>query len=241
MKKKDTFARYITITVVLLLSILYVVKFGGPSILRLYVETGIGTCEKIPVLCMAPGQEIIRPEINKEYTAELLPYAFPKMSIYAPKGFTVGEERIKKVYYKKNKRKHIGSVIYLLYEEPNFFINLFPQLTKQGIDNDYEFIKRTMFAKLKDIKNLTDTSFVIMKGVFIPDLGDLKNVKMAQFMLSDKKGFINYTLSNSGNYFDCNIIDAAGNFFKIYIKDRDASLDLDKVLGIISTVNKQYR
>ncbi len=106
MKKKDTFARYITITVVLLLSILYVVKFGGPSILRLYVETGIGTCEKIPVLCMAPGQEIIRPEINKGYIAELLPYEFPKMSIYIPKGFSVVKESINKVYYKKHKRKH---------------------------------------------------------------------------------------------------------------------------------------
>jgi hypothetical protein len=187
---------------------------------------------------MAPALEIISPKINKEYIAELLPYEFPKMSIYAPKGFTIIKERIKKVYYKRNKRQHSGNVIYLLREDPNFFTNLFPQLTKQGIDSDYEIIKRTMFARLKDIKNLTDTVFVIMKSIFIPDLGDLRNVKMVQFMLTDKKGFINYNLDKSGNYFDGYIIDSGGNFYKIYIKDKEASLDLDKVLAIISTVNK---
>jgi hypothetical protein len=238
MKKKDIFVRYILIILVLLLGILYVAKYGGPSILRLYVESGIGTCEKIPILCMTPDPGIITPQINKEYIAELLPREFPTMSIYAPKDFTVVKENIKKVYYKKYKRKHSGSVIYILHEDPDFFINLFPQLTKQGIDSDYEFIKRTMLAKLKDIKNLTDTFFVIMKSVFSPDLGDLRNVKMVQFILTDKKGFINYNLSNSGNYFDCNIIDASGDLFKISIKDKDAGLDLDKVLAIISTVNK---
>lgn len=235
MKKKNTFTKYISIAIILLVGILFVAKFGGPSLLRLYIESGIGTCQKIPVLCMTPTPEVISPEINKGYIAELLTYEFPKMSIQIPKDFTVIQERIKKVYYKKNKRQHSGSVIYLLHKGPNFFINLFPQLTKKGINDDYEFIKRTMFANLKGVKNLTDAFFVIMKGIFIPDLGDLKDVKMAQFKLKDKRGFINYNLTGAGNYFDCNIIDNAGSFFKIYIKDKGASLNLDQVLAIIST------
>jgi hypothetical protein len=160
------------------------------------------------------------------------------MSICTPQDFAVFKEMLEKVYYKKNKRKHGGNVIYLLHEEPDFFIHLFPQLTRRGVASDYEFIKRTMFAKSKDIKNLTDAFFVIMKSVFVPGLGDSKTAKMAQFTLTDKRGFINYNLSKSGNYFDCNMFDSARNFFKIYIKDKDASLDLDKVMTIISTVNK---
>jgi hypothetical protein len=38
MEKKDAFVRYISITVVLLLGILYVAKYGGPSILRLVLS-----------------------------------------------------------------------------------------------------------------------------------------------------------------------------------------------------------
>jgi hypothetical protein len=236
MKKKNTFTKYISIAIILLVGTLFVAKFGGPSLLKLYVEAGIGTCQKIPVLCMTPTPEIISPEIEKEYTAELLTYEFPTMSIKLPKDFTVIQERIKKVYYKRNKRQHQGNVVYLLHKGPNFFINLFPQLTKQGIKDNYEFIKRTMYADLKGIKNLTDAFFVIMKGIFIPDLGDLKDVKMAQFKLTDRRGFINYNFTASGNYFDCNIMDNAGNFFKIYIKDKGASLNLDKLLAILSSV-----
>lgn len=234
--KKDVCGKYITIAIVFLFALAFVVKFAGQSILRLYIETGIGSCHKIPILCMTPQEEIINPTINKEYSAELLPYKFPKMEICLPKGFAVVQEGIKKIYYKKRKEQHSGAVIYLLREEPNFFVNLFPRLNRQGIIDDYEFIKRTMYAKLRDVKNLTDAFFVIMKGIFTPDLGDQKNVKMAQFRIADKKGFINYTLSHSENYFDCNIIDNDNNFFKIYIKDSGATLDLNKVLTIISTV-----
>ena len=46
--------KYISIAVTLLAAVLFVAKFGGPSLLKSYVETGIGTCEKIPILCMAP-------------------------------------------------------------------------------------------------------------------------------------------------------------------------------------------
>jgi len=232
--KKGKLGKYISLAIFLLLAILFIAKFGGPSILRLYVETGIGTCQKIPILCMAPKEEILNPNINKDYILELLTYKFPKMSISVPRGFAVSQERITKVYYKK-RRKDNDTIIYLLYEEPNFFVNLFPQVNKHGLKDDYQFIRHTMYADLKNIKNLTDTFFVIMKSIFTPDVGDQNNLKMAQFSLPQRKGFINYNLSKTGNYFDCNVIDNQGNFFKIYIRDKEAVLDLDKVMTIIST------
>jgi hypothetical protein len=135
-------------------------------------------------------------------------------------------------------RQHNTPTIYVLYEPPDFFIDLFPQLKKQGISDNYGFIKRIMFAKSKEVKNLTDTFFMIMKGIFTPDLGDQKNVRMVEFKLADKKGFINYNLGKPDNYFDCNVISNAGDFFKIYIKDKGATLDLNQVLAIISMANK---
>jgi len=234
--KKKKFSRYVSLAVVFSLAVLFVAKSAGPSLLRLYIETGIGTCQKIPILCMAPSQGITKAGINKEYAAGLLPYRFPKIEISLPRGFTVVQETIKKVYYKRRHRVHEGAVIYLLYEEPDFFINLFPQLKKQGIADDYEFIKHTMQAKIEEIKNLNDAFFVIMKGIFTPDLGEQKNVKMAYIALPGKRGFINYNLAKPDNYFDCNIINSKGDFFKVYIKDKGANLSLDKVLAIISTV-----
>jgi hypothetical protein len=234
--KRNKLLKYLWLGLFLLLAVLFIASFGGPSILRLYVKAGIGDCRKIPVLCMVPREEITNPAINKDYILELLPYKFPKMVISAPKGFTVSQERITKIYYKKHRDK--GSIIYLLSEEPNFFVNLFPQLKKQGIRDDYEFIRRTMYADLNSIKNLTDTFFVIMKSLFTPDVGNQNDLKMAQFSINGKRGFINYNLSKSGNYFDCDVIDASGNFFKIYIRDRQAALDLDKVMAIISTAAK---
>jgi len=236
--KKKKISRYVSLAIVFSLAILFVAKFAGQSILRLYIEVGIGTCQQIPVLCMAPTQGIINPYLNKEYIAGLLPYRFPKIEISLPRGFTVVQETIKKVYYKKWKRRHAGAVIYLLHEEPDFFINLFPQLKKQGIVNDYEFIRHTMHAKISEVKDLNDAFFVIMKGIFTPDLGEQKNVKMAYVALADKRGFINYNLAKPDNYFDCNIINSKGDFFKIYIKDKGARLDLDKVFAIISTVDR---
>ena len=117
-----------------------------------------------------------------------------------------------------------------------------------------------MYAGIKGITNFTDLFFIIIKGIFTPDLGDQKGVLMTQFRMSGKRGFINYNLSgqdkialsapaalprNDGhklyapvNYFDCNIIDDQDGFFKIYIKDAGARLDLNRVLAIISTANK---
>ena len=235
--KTKSLGKNISLAIVLLLCLVFVAKSGGPALLRQYVQSGIGDCQKIPILCMAPTEEINSPKINKEYLKELLPCKFPKMAINVPRNFSVYQEEIKKVYYKKMKRPHQEAAVYLLCQAPNFFVDLFPQLKKQGVQDDYGFIKRIMCAKLKNIKNLTDAFFVIMKGIFIPDLGDQKDVKMAQFTAADKRGFINYNLSKPDNYFDCNVINKQGDFFKIYIKDRGANLDLGKVLAIISTVD----
>lgn len=236
-KPSQKWIKYILIVVVLFMGILFVAKFSGPRLLKLYVVSGMGSCEKIPILCMSPDKEIVYPEIDKDYIAELLPQDFPRMHLHVPRGFTLIKERVTKVYYKKNRRLNKGAVIYLLYQAPNFFTNLFPQANKQGIVDDYEFIKRTMYAKTEQIKNLTDVFFVVMKGTFIPDLGNQKNVKMLEFKMLDRKGFINYNLTKTENYFDCNIISSNGSFFKIYIKDKGATLDLNKVFAIISTVN----
>lgn len=236
MRIKDKILRIFSIAVFFLIALIFVARFGGPNILRLYIDRGIGDCQRLPILCMAPVEEITNPKIDKEYIAQLLPQEFPKMQIYIPKDVTVIKGSITKVYYEKKIQKRPGSVIYLLHKKPNFFINLFPQLNKQGIRNDYEFLTRLMYAKTKNIKNLTDTFFVITKSIFTPNLGEQRDIKMIRFTINDKKGFINFNISTSENYFDCNIIISQGDFFKIYIKDKAARLDLDKVFAIISTI-----
>lgn len=238
LSKRKRWEKNIFWTLILLFAIAFVAKFASPRILRLYIEAGIGNCQKIPVLCITPGKEIVISEVNKEYIRELIPYSFPEIGISLPAGFTGIKERITKVYYKKGNRKHTGSVIYLLYKKPNFFVDLFPQLKKQGITNDYEFIKYMMYAAPNNIHNLRDAFFVIIKSIFTPDLGEQKNVQMVEFSGADKKGFIAYNFSHPENYFDCNVFNRAGDFFKLYIKDKEESLDLDKVMAIISTVNR---
>ncbi len=221
---KNTLTKYITAAVSLVIGILFVAKFAGSSILRFYIESGIGTCKQIPILCMVPAEEILNRSIDKTYATELRPYRYPAMEIYLPKWFTVVQETVKKVYYKRNKRLYGDAIAYILYKEPGFFISLFPQAKKQGIKDNYEFIKRTMRANLKDLKNLTDAFFVIVKGIFIPHLDDQQNVTMAEFRTDHKRGFINYNLGKEDNYFDCNVIDDTGAFFKIYIKDKECLL-----------------
>jgi len=236
---KDRILPAVLIVILLWLSIAFVAKFSGPRLLKLYLKSGVGDCETIPVLCAVPQENITKINIDKEYLDKMLPYKFPPdMQVYLPKEFNVVKERITKVYYKRKKRASSDAIFYLLYEPPDFFTNLFPELKKRGIEDDYYFIRRTMNANLNEVKNLTDTFFVIMKGIFIPDLGEQKNVKMATFVLQDKKGFINYNLAKTENLFDCNIFDKEKNFFKIFIKDKRAVLDLEKVFAIISTVKK---
>lgn len=224
-------------TIVFILAVLYLVKFGGPAILKTYIQLGIGSCQKIPILCRVPEKELT-PRTDKDYLAQLLPYNFPGIEIRLPKGFTAIEGEINKVYYKRHHQPRRDAAVYLFSKNPQFFIGLFPQVKIYGINDDYTFLSRAMHAKIDNIKNLTDTFFVIMKSVFTPDLGDQRNVRIAEFKIKDKRGFISYTLGNSENYFDCNILDTQGDFFKVYIKDKGAQLDLDKVFSIISSVNK---
>jgi hypothetical protein len=232
----ERFMKIISRTLILALGLLFIARFGGPAILRLYVESGIGDCSKTPILCLMPSEQIINPAVDKDYANQLLPYRFTEMEVCLPKGFTVVKEKITRPYYKKHKRLDRGSAIYLLPEKPNFFVNLYPQVVKQGVYDDYVFLRRTMYARLKKIENLTDAFFVVMKSVFIPNLGDQRYVKMAAFTIADKRGFLNYNITGGEHYFDCNIFDSRGYFFKFYIKDKPGALDLDKVFTIVSTM-----
>lgn len=232
-------AKYIYIVLLLVVSIAFVAKFAGPYILRLYIKSGIGDCRKIPLFCMTPVSQVKMSPVDNEFLAQLVPYRFPKMSVMLPKGFSVVQETVKKVYYKKQKHRDKGSVVYLLHQDKDFFISLFPQLKHSGVNDDYEFMRRVMFANVETIANLTDAFFVIMKGVFIPSLGDQHKVVMISFSSRYQRGFINYNTSAEEHYFDCNVIDASGAYFKVYIKDINGVLDLDKVLAVISTLREE--
>lgn len=230
------FAKGVAIALVLAAAALFVAHFGGPNILRWYVETGVGDCGKIPLLCKVPEEKIEDPAPDRGYVAGCVVHRFTDFSIAVPKGFTVVRETVKKVYYKKHRRLDKGAVIYLLYKPPGFFIGLFPRLKQQGIIDDYAFIRRTMYATSGSIRNLSDAFFVIMKSVFLPDLGEQDSVKMAEVRVCGKRGFLNYNLSASGNYFECNLFDADGHYFKVYIKDKSRVLGLKEVLAVISTL-----
>lgn len=238
--KKKSITGFIPIIIFLIFAILFIIKFGGAQLLKLYINTGVGNCQQIPILCMAPREEISNPSINKEYILELTRFDFekPKMEIFMPKNFMLQKGNVKEVYFKRLKTtRPNASMAFLLYRKPNFFINLFPQLTKSKIKNDYDFLSRTMAAKTNSINNITDTFFVIIKGIFTPNLGEMKNLAMIKFTSEGKRGFINYNLAPSVNYFDCNMLNAQGEYFKLYIKDTGSTLSLDKVFAIISTLN----
>jgi hypothetical protein len=237
-KSKDIVLRNSLIAVFLVLAVFFIARFAGGPILKLYVLSGIGNCQKIPILCMAPTQKISDPEIDKEYAASLLYYKFPRISVSVPRGFSVVQELIKRPFYKKNKRLDKGAVIYLLRQDPGYFITLYPQVSRQGVTDNYLFIKRMLSSKESDIKNIYDAFFIIMKGIFTPDLGDQKSVVMAEISIPGKRGFVNYSLGQKDNYFDCNIIDKGDNFYKVYIKDKGAKLDLSNVFAIISTLEE---
>jgi hypothetical protein len=234
---KKRIRRIILIALFVISGLLFVAKFGGPRILRFYIEAGVGNCRDIPVLCISPQEEMVNPVVDETYVAGLLPYDLPGVHIHLPKGFTVIKQRITKVYYKKWRQKAKGATIYLLYEPKDFFVRLFPQLKKDSINNDYDFISRVMYARVNEINSVVDAFFVVMKGIFIPDLADQHNVKIIKYASPKQKGFIGYNLGTKENYFDCNIVREEG-YFKIYIKDKARVLDLSKVAAILSTMEK---
>lgn len=235
---KKTTLKALIVLIFLLLALAAIIRFKGSSLLRLYIESGIGTCVKIPILCMAPENTPLSFELNRSYIEELIPHRFPRVKMSIPKGFAIVQERMKKSYYKKRSYQGNEPIIYIVHEEKDFFINLFPDLRKQGVTDDYEFIKRLMFARLDTLKNLTDAFFVVFKSIFTPDVGEQRGVKMIQFMAADKSGFINYSLSEPDNFFDCNLFNQTGGYFKVYIKDKGAKLDLQEVVNIISTLDE---
>ena len=229
------FAKIFSRSILLIIALAFIIKFSGPNILRQYISYGIGTCKTTPILCMQPEEKIFTPQINSEYLDTLIPHAFPRMSVSVPKGFTLVQELIKKQYYKKRHADN-KAVIHLLIQEPDAFIKLYPDVQKQGVRDNYEFIRRLMYANLNQVNNITDAFFVVMKSVFTPDVGNQSTAKMIKFQLSNLKGFINYSMAKPDNYFDCNVLDTDGNFFKLYIKDIGAHLDLNNVFAIISTL-----
>ncbi|MFH1199204.1 MAG: hypothetical protein V1650_03495 [Candidatus Omnitrophota bacterium] len=236
---KEYLKKNIVKIIILAIAILFVAKFAGLRLLQVYVESGVGTCAKIPILCMAPSEIIIiDPPIDDTYKNELIIHNLSKMKVGLPEGFAVTQELIKRPYYKKFKKKDKGAIAYVLYNAPGFLPRLFSSIAKQGIDNNYDFFQYIMYANLNRMNNITDAFFVILKGIFTPNLENQLNVKMAKFTMGDRKGFLNYNLNRTENYFDCNIFDPDGSYFKLYIKDRIGVLDLTKVFTIISTVKK---
>ncbi len=228
-------AKYLSRAIILILAIAFVIKFGGPNILRFYVSYGIGDCKTIPILCMQPEVKIFTPQINKEYLNTLVAQSFPKMSVSVPKSFNLVQELIKKPYYKK-RHPNYSAIIYLLLQEPKDFIKLYPDVRKQGIKDNHEFIRRLMYANLKKVNNVTDAFFIIMKSIFTPDIGNQNIAKMIKFQIENMTGFINYSMAKPDNYFDCNVLDDKDNYFKVYIRDTGAHLDLNNVFAIISTL-----
>jgi len=234
---REKIVKWLALILILCAAIAFVVKFGLPQLLRAYISTGIGECSKIPILCMQPKDATETFTVDKIYTQELLPYKFPKTQISAPKGFKVVQELVAKPYYKKKKQRGTEPVIYVLHQPPGFFINLFPQVKNAGVKNNYDFMYRMMHANESSIKSVDDAFFVIMKSIFTPDLGDQKLAKMIQFKSGERNYFINYNLSGPAYFFDCTILTKEGDFFKVYIKDRFKTLDLNKVFSIISTIS----
>lgn len=215
----------------------FLVKFGLPQIMRAYISIGIGDCSAIPVLCLEPQDTQINFAPDKDYIQGLIPLKFPKTEIRVPPGFKVVQELVSKPFYKKKKLRGEEPVIYLLHQPPGFFIKLFPQVKKFGINSNYEFMRSLMHAREPAIQGLEDAFFVILKSIFTPDLGDQKTVKMIQFKKGERDYFINYNLTGGVNFFDCTILSGEGDFFKVYIKDSEKALDLDKAFSIISTID----
>ena len=229
------FKKYFTRAILLSLGLAFIIKSAGPNILRQYISYGVGNCKTTPILCRQPDEKIFTPSINSEYLETLTFHAFPKMSISVPKGFSLIQELIKKPYYK---RRHSDSqaTIHLLIQEPGAFVKLYPDVRKWGVTDNYEFIRRLIYANLESVENIADAFFLVMKSIFTPDIGNQSTARMINFQFLELKGFINYSMAKPNNYFDCNVSDKAGNFFKVYIKDIGARLDLNNVFAIISTL-----
>ena len=130
------FLKVLLVLFFLLLSLAAIISLKGSSFLRLYIESGIGTCAKIPIFCMSPEERPIEASVNEEYSRQLIRQKFVKMEISIPKGFTIVQERVKKTYFKKKKFLGPEPTIYVVHEEKDFFVRLFPDLKKHGVTTD---------------------------------------------------------------------------------------------------------
>jgi len=237
MKKstKNKVVKNLTIGFILTGSLLLLIKLSGLQFLKAYVQAGIGTCKTNPILCLVPSEGAPRINIDKGYLEELALYRFDNFQIRLPKNFLVVKEITKKMYYKKMRNRRSGSVAYLLAGERGFFLDLFPESKKMGIADDYEFLRRLFSANLSQFRDIHDAFFIVLKSVFIPDLGQ-GPVQMFKFDQEGQRGFVTYGLTKGYNYFDCDVFDERGRFFKVYIRDKGARLDLEKVATILSSI-----
>lgn len=236
---KNRFLKLINAVIILIIFVFVCIKFAVPAILRLYVETGIGSCQKIPILCVKANYEIINPIINEEAIFGLPYCELEDIQICAPETFKIVKQRLAKIYPGAKKYTNHTSIIYLFSGNKDFFVNLFPQLVKNRIiKDDYEFLSKLENSSINDIRTLTDAFFSIMKSILTPDLGSQNDVKIIKITTQKFKGFISYNTKNSSNYFDCNIVTEEGSFMKIYIKDKEKMLDLDKVIAILASIKK---
>lgn len=234
---KKRIIKIILVTLIFSICLLFVIKFAGGPTLKLYIKTGIGDCKKIPILCIVPQETLNNPEIDRDYVNELVTLRFKGLEVGVPRGFCAVKELVRKDYYKRRPTNNDKDpIIYLLVEQPGFFLNIFPEAKKDGIRSDYEFFTRVMNARLEEINNLHDAFFVIIKSIFIPNLGNGNNIKVVSFKSGEKFGFLSYSLGEKGNFFDCNVFTEKGNYFKVYVKDKHSQLSLDKVFAIISTL-----
>ncbi|MFA5096166.1 MAG: hypothetical protein WC478_02380 [Candidatus Omnitrophota bacterium] len=234
---KKTLKRRLLLIAALLAAIAFVVKFGLPQVLRGYIRTGIGDCKRIPILCMTPEEITPGFVADQDYIRELMPLEFPNTRVSVPRGFKVVQELVARPFYKKKRlgRNH-DAVIYLIHQPPGFFLKLFPQAGKIGMRNNYEFFRAVMHSTEPGIRNVDDAMFVILKSIFTPDLGNQRTMKMIQFRSGGRDYFINYNLSGPAYLFDCCVLTPEGDFFKAYIKDTLATLDLEKVFSILTTL-----
>jgi len=236
MKLRYRLLKYFLIALFLSLGLFYAIKQGGPATLKLYIESGIGNCKNIPILCVAPEDNFYQARIDDEFIASLHEYDLDQIHIHTPEGFKVVKQKIVIRYYKKKKDRTRGSAIYIVQKPEDFFVTIFSDIIKGSISNDYDFVSRVMNAKINSIVNLKDAFFVIMKGIFTPDLGDQASVKIVKVKIGKMNGFISYNYETLANYFDCNLLEDGGGYYKVYIKDKAKNLDLDKVVSMLSTM-----
>lgn len=236
MKLRFRLLKYFLTAVILSLALFYVVKNAGPATIRLYIESGIGNCKEIPIMCSAPEDKFYQAKIDQDFVAMLHEYNLDQIHIHTPDGFKLVKQKIVIRYYKKKKDRSNGSTIYIVQKPVDFFVTLFADVTKNDVKNDYDFVSRVMNARINKINNLKDAFYVIMKGIFTPDLGDQASIKIVKVKAGTMNGFVSYNYEPHANYFDCNLLEKSGGYYKVYIKDKAKKLDLDKVVAMISTL-----